>query len=105
MLHFHTRLHRGAVLTAGPTWPGRDGRRGLVSDMERGLGLRVCSDCPEKFREVPRMAGFVIPKSGKFWEAPGHFCSSWTNVSVVEEAEWCGEVGCLLRRGSVVMLG
>lgn len=69
------------------TGPGA-GEHGLG----RGLGLGVCSDCPSEFRaalrEVPPMA-----RLGKFWEAPRHFCSSWTNRSVIEEAEWCGEAG------------
>lgn len=64
--------------------------------------MGLCVDCPAEFREVPGMVGFVTPTSGKFWEAPVHFCSSWANVLLrkrccVERRDatvrWRGNVG------------
>lgn len=40
----------------------------------------------------------MTPESGKFWEALKCFCSSWTNISVLEEAMWCWEAGCCTSR-------
>lgn len=51
----------------------------------------LCTHCPEEFRHFE--GGACYTQVRKVLGSPRHFCSSWTNISVIEEAEWCEEAG------------